>query len=350
MQLDVLSRHLPQAQGTAAGRVLRATTQGLLDEGCDVRVTSWSPEPPVEELPTWCEWRPLPPERAWRSRGRALLRPRSDVVRLGWSPRGTAVADDPLSAPALPAGGVATLHYATALDLRALGRRPSPHDVQDLRAERRLRGTRLLAYSERVAAWCGGTDVPVAVEVPGEPLPLVDKPVAGLIADWTWEPNRVALGALLRVWPQVRAAVPSARLEVSGRGAGEAGAVEGVTVLGEVAQSCDALERLALLAFPCPATSGPKVKVLEAAALGVPVLTTRAGVEGLRTSSIPVTTSDGFADAMVGLLRDPARRAELAARARADLLGTHAPRPAARARLAALAGREQRQQERREAE
>ena len=241
MRLDVLSRHLPQEQGTAAGRVLRATASGLLDEGCDVHVTSWSPDLPVEDLPAWCSWRPLPVEPGWRTRGRAVLRPRSDVVRLGWEPRGTAVADDPLSAPALPPGGVATLHYATALDLRALGRRPSPHDVQDLRAERRLRGTALLAYSERVAAWCGGTDVPIAIDVPEQALPLVDEPVAGLIADWTWEPNRVSLAALLRLWPQVRAAVPSARLEVSGRGAGAVGTVEGVAVLGEVPHARDAL-------------------------------------------------------------------------------------------------------------
>lgn len=96
VRVELLSRHLPQAQGTAAGRVLLATGEGLLAEGVDLLVTSWSPEPPTEELPPWCCWRPLPDESAWRTRGRALLRPRADVVRLGWSPTGIAVADDPL--------------------------------------------------------------------------------------------------------------------------------------------------------------------------------------------------------------------------------------------------------------
>lgn len=351
MRIDVLSRHLPEGQGAAAGRILLATTEGLLAEGCEVRVTSWRPEPPTEDLPAWCTWRPLPAEPAWRTRGRALVRPRSDVVRLGWAPAGLPVADDPLSAPALPTGGLATLHYATALDLRALHRRPQPRDLQDLRAERRLRGrSGLLAYSERVAGWAGATCVPVALPVPLQALPLVDEPVAGLLADWTWAPNRAALTALLAAWPDVRAAVPTARLELSGRGSAAVGTLPGVTVLGEVVRSTDALERLAVLAFPCPDTSGPKVKVAEAAAYGVPVLTTRAGAEGLRTSALATAGGDGFAAALAALLRDPAARAERAGRGRADVVAAHAPRPAARARLAALARHEQHEQERRETE
>ncbi|MCW2543245.1 MAG: hypothetical protein JWM40_797, partial [Frankiales bacterium] len=118
MRVDLLSRHLPQAQGTAAGRVLLATGEGLVAEGVELAVTSWSPNPPTGPLPSWCTWTPLPEEPAWVTRRRALLRPRSDVERLGWWPEGIAVADDPLSAAALPAGGIATMHYATALDAR----------------------------------------------------------------------------------------------------------------------------------------------------------------------------------------------------------------------------------------
>ena len=350
MRIDVLSRHLPQPEGTAAGRVLLATVEGLLAEGCQVTVTSWAPEPPTSALPSWCAWRPLPEEPAWRRRGRALIHPRSDVVRLGWSPEGRAVADDPLSAPALPEGGVATLHYVTALDLAALARRPTARDVQDLRAERRLRGRALLTYSDRVARWCGGTAVPVAVTVPSAPLPPVERPVAGLLADWTWPPNRAALATLLRLWPTVRAQLPAARLELSGRGSDAIGTIEGVRVLGQVPQAADALERLAVLAFPCPETSGPKVKVLEAAAHGTPVLTTPAGAEGLHSQAVQTVESDRFADALVALLRDPARRVELATRARTDVLRVHAPGPAARARLAALTRHQQREQQTGQAE
>lgn len=348
VRVDVLSSHLPAAEGTAAGRVLLATCEGLLAEGVAVHVTSWAPEPPAD-LPAWCSWTPLPPEASWQTRGRALLRPRGDVVRLRWEPEGIAVADDPLSAAALPAQGFATLHCATALDLSALRaadarRRPSPREVQDLRADRRLRqrpAGRVLAYSGRVAHWVGGTSVPVAVPVPAQALPLIEQPVAAMVADWRWPPNRAALHRLLVDWPGVRAAVPGARLLLAGRGEpgiapGRGVAVQGVEVLGAVARSVDVLSRAAVLAFSCPDTSGPKIKVLEAAALGLCVVTTPGGAEGLGSDAVVVSTADGFAGALVDVLRDPGRRAALAVRARADVLAVHAPRPAARARKTVL--------------
>ncbi|MCW2615292.1 MAG: glycosyl transferase group 1, partial [Frankiales bacterium] len=295
MRVDVLSSHLPAAEGTAAGRVLLATCEGLLAEGVDVAVTSWAPEEP-SDLPSWCTWTPVPPEPAWRTRSRALLRPRSDVTRIGWAPRGIAVADDPLSAAALPPGGVATLLYATTFDVDALGRRPYPKEVQDLRADRRLRdlpAARVLTYSDRVAAWVGGTTVPIAVPVPDGVLPQVDEPVAAMVADWRWEPNRMALRTLLHAWPRVRGAIPTARLLIAGRGDLPTGSQDGIEFLGPVARSVDVLERAAVLAFPCPDSSGPKVKVLEAAALGLAVVTTAGGAEGLASDAVVVSDLDG---------------------------------------------------------
>ena len=328
MRVEILSRHLPLAQGTAAGRVLLATGEGLIGEGVDLLVTSWSPEPPEADLPEWCRWAPLPAEPGWRTRARALVRPRSDVVRLGWSPTGTAVADDPLSAAALPHGGIATMHYATAIDVR----RPAPRDLQDLRAERRLRKARVLAYSDRVAQWVGGLQVPAAIRIPAEPLPLVDRPTAALIADWRWRPNQVALEHLLQAWTQVT--VPGARLLLAGRG-GSPVQVAGVSWLGEVGDAREVLVQAAVLAFPCPGSSGPKVKVMEALAAGVPVLTTPAGLEGVSAEGVEVSDLAGFGEALNRLLADPAGRAERAGRARDAITAVHGPGPAARARMQA---------------
>jgi glycosyltransferase involved in cell wall biosynthesis len=329
VRVEILSRHLPAPEGTAAGRILLATGEGLIAEGVDLLVTSWSPEPPREQLPDWCVWRPLPPESAWRTHGRALLRPRADVTRLGWSPTGLAVADDPLSAAALPRGGIGTLHYATAIDVT----RPAPRDLQDLRAERRLRRTRpVLAYSDRVARWAGATAIPAAIRLPDEPLRLVEEPVAALVADWRWAPNRLALAHLLTAWQTVR--LPGARLLLAGRG-GSPVTAPGVTWMGEIADVAEVLGQAALLVFPCPDTSGPKVKVLEAAAAGLPVLTTPAGAEGLATDSLTLADVRGFGAAMITLLGDPSLRADRARRARQQIAAVHAPAPAARARLQA---------------
>jgi glycosyltransferase involved in cell wall biosynthesis len=342
VRVEILSRHLPLAQGTAAGRVLLATGEGLLTEGVDLLVTSWSPEPPVGELPPWCVWEPLPPEARWRTRTRALLRPRADVTRLGWSPSGLAIADDPLSAAVLPSGGIGTIHYATAIDVR----RPSPHDLQDLRAEHRLRRSgRVLAYSPRVAAWAGGLAIPAAIRVADKPLTPVDQPVAVLVADWRWRPNQVALDHLLVAWQEVD--VPGARLLLAGRGGAHVQA-RGVSWLGEVADADELLAQAAVLAFPCPDTSGPKVKVLEAVAKGVPVLTTPAGVEGLAGEGVEVSGLAGFGAALNRLLADPGRRAAQAEQARIGFAAVHAPGPAARARMQAtqrLRGHQQDEQQ-----
>jgi glycosyltransferase involved in cell wall biosynthesis len=341
VRLDFLSRHLPAPQGTAAGRLLMATVDGLLAEGADVTVTSWAPEEPAD-LPAWCRWAPLPPEPVLATRARAVVAPRADVRRLGWQPQGIAVADDPLSAAALPRGGIATLHYATAIDVPW----PTPKDVQDIRAELRLRrSSRVLAYSDRVAAWVRGTAVPAAVAIPAEPLALVEQPVAALVADWRWAPNRKALEHLLRAWREVD--VPGARLLLAGRG-GTSVDARGVQWLGEVADVHEVLEQAAVLAFPCPDTSGPKVKVLEAAAAGLPVLTTASGAEGFRGPGLQLSGLGGFGRALGQLLRDPERRAERAATARATAVDGHGPRPAARARMQAtqrLTGHQQHDQQ-----
>jgi glycosyltransferase involved in cell wall biosynthesis len=81
------------------------------------------------------------------------------------------------------------------------------------------------------------------------------------------------------------------------------------------------------------------LKVIEAVAYGVPVVTTPSGIEGLHVAAEdgPVVADDHrFADALIALLRDPARRAAMAARGRPAVTATHAPLAAARLRIAAI--------------
>lgn len=349
----MVSRHLPDPSGTAAGRALHALGEGLVADGHDLDVWSWWYDEPARALPTWCRWAPLPDEPALRTRLRALARPRSDVVRAGWCPRpgsDVVVADDPVSFAAVrphPAA-VLTVHYSTLLDARAVDDR-SLRAVQDVRAERAFARSAagVIAYSPRVASAVGAGAVPAPIGCPVPPaaLPIVDAPVAACVADWTWPPNERAAAVLVRAWELVRAELPGARLVLAGRGSERyaAGAVEG---RGRVGDAVAVLAEAAVLAFPCPPTSGPKVKVLEAMALGLPVVTTHAGVEGVAGidgvegvdgSAVAVAGVDpaAFAGAVVSLLRDPARRAAAAAQSRSLVLGSHAPVPCARARIAA---------------
>jgi spore maturation protein CgeB len=111
-----------------------------------------------------------------------------------------------------------------------------------------------------------------------------------------------------------------------------------VRVLGEVASTIDAMSEAAVLAFPAPSTSGPKMKVLDALGAGLPVVTTAAGVEGIDVPRDAVRVADAarFAETLSALLGDPQERARMAEKARSAVLAHHAPAIAARARVAAL--------------
>ncbi|HVE68536.1 MAG TPA: glycosyltransferase [Solirubrobacteraceae bacterium] len=150
-------------------------------------------------------------------------------------------------------------------------------------------------------------------------------PTVGLIGSMTWPPNRAAALRLMKdVWPVVIRAHPTAELLVAGWRADtlESAAVglPNVTVLSDLPDHRSFFDRVGLLAFPIDVGSGMKVKVLESMALGVPVVTTPAGVEGLRPplERAWYAGSDDrtMAAAIVEALGDEAEREARARRAR----------------------------------
>jgi len=76
-------------------------------------------------------------------------------------------------------------------------------------------------------------------------------------------------------------------------------------------------------AIPLRVGSGTRLKAFEAMAMGLPVVSTTLGVEGLGLEPghdyAAADTAGAFADAIVGLLNDPASRQRLAESGRALL-------------------------------
>lgn len=345
MKFAVATYHVPHPQGAAAGRQLWALVDALRSDGHEVAAWCWGPNEGDLPAPGWCTWSPQHDRRGRAARLHTLLHPRATSASLDWRPDADAIrwADDWASwaAVALVGGrSLLTVHYDVVLDARALGDR-SLARIQDRRAQRRaLRGASVaVALSDRVAHAVGDLPtVPATVPMPAEPLSLLEKPVALMFADWSWPPNNAALRDLLRRWVDVRERVPGAELVIAGRGAPDVGAGTGVRVIGAVRETVDAMAAAAVLAFPCPPTSGPKLKVLDACAAGLPVVTTPYGIEGLSVpvDGVAVAAPDRYADVLASVLADSDRRARMAAIARGAVLAHHAPLAAARARVAAL--------------
>ena len=147
------------------------------------------------------------------------------------------------------------------------------------------------------------------------------------VGDLSWPPNAEGVRWLAeRVWPAVRARRPHARAEILGRGAPpalERLARPDFVFLGEGDDTRPHWARAAAAAVPLRAGGGTRLKILEAAACGVPVVSTRVGAEGLDFSPGELRIGDepaAFAGALAALLEDPAaaRRQAAAARARVE--------------------------------
>jgi glycosyltransferase involved in cell wall biosynthesis len=205
--------------------------------------------------------------------------------------------------------------------------------VQMQRATRRLlkKTPRLIAATERVAddavrlgAHSRPEVAPVALDLSlYDELPAVSDPVVGVIGTMQWHPSLSAAQRVIeRLWPRIRAAVPDAQLIVAGRGAdqflGHYFPLDGATLLGEVEHPTDFFRQASVLLYPPPRGSGVKIKVIEAMAYGVPVVSNREGFEGITCTACVVRgeSDDEIVDGVIELLRDANRRMALRQRGR----------------------------------
>ena len=141
------------------------------------------------------------------------------------------------------------------------------------------------------------------------------EPVVGLVGDMGWYPSSSAAVRLLtRLWPEIRRRVPAARLQVVGWSARSVLRdflhLPGVMILEDVPDTRPHFAATAVFVYAPARGSGMKIKVLEALAYGVPVVTTSEGSEGLgATDGVELAEADGDAgliDRAVALLLDPA--------------------------------------------
>jgi glycosyltransferase involved in cell wall biosynthesis len=125
------------------------------------------------------------------------------------------------------------------------------------------------------------------------------------------------------ILPSIRRAVPEAILHIVGASPTEEVtnlAGDGVVVHGAVADMRPYFHEAAVVVAPLRHGGGTRLKILEAAASGKAIVSTPLGAEGLDfrhdQDLVIAETAEDFADAVIGLLRDEARRRRLERNAR----------------------------------
>lgn len=131
------------------------------------------------------------------------------------------------------------------------------------------------------------------------------------------------------VWPLIHAGEARAKLLIVGRDPRPEvvalGDLEGVTVTGEVPDPADYIARAAVCINPVQVGAGMQNKLIEFMAMRKAVVATTVANEGIRATPgdhlVIADDARSFADSVLALLADPARRENLAEAARDYILG-----------------------------
>jgi len=134
------------------------------------------------------------------------------------------------------------------------------------------------------------------------------------------------------VLPRLRAQRPTVKLQIVGAAPSPAvwrlGELPGVTVTGSVADVRPYVTRAALTVAPLRIARGTQNKILEAMAMGVPVVCSHVAARGVDAVSgthlLATGTPEETCAAILGILEHPRERARLADAARARVLSHHA--------------------------
>lgn len=162
----------------------------------------------------------------------------------------------------------------------------------------------------------------IAIE---SPFAFVHRPISIFhIGSMEWQANEQGvMWFLKKVWPLVLSAQPNVKFHLAGKGLSKTDPrffQTGIVNHGEVDDAEVFMQSHGIMIVPIQAGSGIRIKSLEAMALGVPVVSTSIGAQGLTVESgtqmIIADDPEGFADGIIQLLLNPAASQEMTQQAR----------------------------------
>jgi len=162
----------------------------------------------------------------------------------------------------------------------------------------------------------------IAIE---SPFAFVHRPISIFhIGSMEWQANEQGvMWFLKKVWPRVLSAQPNVKFHLAGKGLSKTDPrffQTGIVNHGEVDDAEVFMQSHGIMIVPIQAGSGIRIKSLEAMALGVPVVSTSIGAQGLTVESgtqmLIADDPEGFADGIMQLLLNPAASQEMIQQAR----------------------------------
>ena len=156
------------------------------------------------------------------------------------------------------------------------------------------------------------TAIPFGVESDDAASVAVEPGSLFHIGAMDWMPNRESIEWLLKeVWPVVHREVPQAHLYLAGRKMPERwmqAKIEGVSVVGEVPDAGYFIAGKQINVVPLRSGSGIRVKIIEAMAAGKAVVTTTVGAQGIEYTDgenlLIADTPEQFAQQIKRLVED----------------------------------------------
>jgi glycosyltransferase involved in cell wall biosynthesis len=151
----------------------------------------------------------------------------------------------------------------------------------------------------------------IAIE---RPFSFIHQPLSLFhIGSMEWQANEQGvMWFLKKVWPLVLSAQPKVKFHLAGKGLRKTDPrffQSGIVNHGEVSNAEDFMHQHGLMIVPIQAGSGIRIKTLEAMALGIPVVSTSIGAQGLAVESgtqmIIADDPAVFANGIVQLLLNP---------------------------------------------
>ena len=159
-----------------------------------------------------------------------------------------------------------------------------------------------------------------------------EEPYAMFLGSMDWWPNADGVSWFVKeIWPRIRRLHPALGLKVVGRNpAAELralGGQEGIEITGGVPDVRPYMRGCSAFVVPLRVGGGTRLKILEAMAIGAPIVSTSIGCEGIEAQAgrdlLVEDSVAGFAAAVSALSQAPERRAELSAGGRQVVEGLY---------------------------